>query len=67
MSFDKTATLTVDVTVPAVPEHTETKNVEIGWIEADSEPETPAGYTRFPDADMDFGTAGILYAFMKIT
>jgi len=61
VSFDKTATVTVETTAIV------SKTVEIGWIEADSEPETPEGYTRFPEADMDFGTAGVLYAFKKIT
>lgn len=61
MSFDKTATLTVPRTVEVV--------IEIGWIEGEkgTAPETPDGYEPAPDFDMDYGVAGYLYAYKKIS
>lgn len=63
MSFNKTATLTVKETVDV------TKNVEVGWIEGEegTEPTTPDGYERAPSFDMDYGTAGYLWAYKKVT
>jgi len=63
VSFNKTATLNVTETVEV------TKIVEIGWIEGekDTAPETPDGYEPAPNFDMDFGVAGYLYAYKKIT
>lgn len=63
MSFDKTATLAITDTVDI------TKNVEIGWIEGEegTVPPIPDGYERAPGFDMDYGVAGYLYAYKKIT
>lgn len=63
MSFDKTASLTVTESIDV------TKNVEIGWIEGEkgTTPATPEGYERASSFDMDYGVAGYLYAYKKVT
>ncbi len=35
------------------------------WIEGEIEPETPEGYTRVPELDLDFGIMGKLWGFIK--
>lgn len=63
VTFNKTATLTIEKTIPI------SATVEIGWIEGEkgTEPATPDGYERAADFDMDYGVAGFLYAYKKIS
>jgi len=53
VEINKTITTTAQVTV------------DIKWIEADTEPATPDGYTRAANLDLAFGIMGTLFAFIK--
>ena len=37
------------------------------WVEGETEPESPVGYTRSPELDLDFGIMGKLWGFMKVS
>lgn len=49
--------------------HTLTKDVTVNyqWVLATAEPTAPTGYTRLPEADVDLGEAGKLWAFVQVT
>ena len=56
-SVSKTVSTTLDIPVTA----------DIKWISGETEPPTPADYTRAPELDIDIGLFGHWWAFLKVS
>jgi len=55
VEVDKSVTKTLELTV------------DLKWIDGETEPESPEGYVRTPEFDIDLGLFGHWWAFMKVS
>lgn len=44
-----------------------TVTTDFKWISGETEPETPEGYERAPEIDLDFCIMGKLWGFLKVS